>query len=79
MMNEIKTSLRGFLANLCDADKLGDDDDIFAGGFVNSLYLVQMLAFIQSEFSIELGEDDYDMNNFRSISAAASFVERKRQ
>ena len=78
-MNDIKVSLRGFLANLCDTDKLGDNDDIFAGGFVNSLYLVQMLAFIQSEFNIELDEDDYDMNNFRSIAAAASFVERKHQ
>ncbi|MBQ7569243.1 acyl carrier protein [bacterium] len=78
-MSKINEAVRGFLAGLCDVDSLSDDDDIFAGGFVNSLYLVQMLNFIQSEFSIELDEDDYDMANFRSLNAIETFINEKQK
>ena len=77
-MSEVNEAVRGFLAGLCDVDSLGDDDDIFAGGFVNSLYLVQLLTFIQEKFAIELDEDDYDMNNFRSLKAIEAFIAGKK-
>ncbi len=77
-MSEVNKAVREFLAGLCDVATLKDDDDIFAGGFVNSLYLVQLLNFVQSEFFIELNEDDYDMDNFRSIEAIEAFVTAKR-
>ncbi len=77
-MDEVNKAVREFLAGLCDVTTLKDDDDIFTGGFVNSLYLVQLLNFVQSEFSIELDEDDYDMDNFRSIEAIEAFVAAKR-
>jgi len=70
--------VRTFLGGLCNLEGLGDEDDLFAGGFVNSLYLAQLLAFVQSEFGLELAEDDYDMANFRSLRAIAEFVVRKR-
>lgn len=78
MDNPTGAAVRGFLMTLCRVEGLGDDDDIFAGGFVNSLYLVQLLAFVQREFAITLDEDDYDMANFRSLRAIADFVARKR-
>ena len=78
MENPTGAAVRGFLKTLCRVEGLGDDDDIFAGGFVNSLYLVQLLAFVQREFGIALDEDDYDMANFRSIRALSDFVARKR-
>lgn len=77
-MSEVNEAVRGFLAGLCDVDSLGDDDDIFAGGFVNSLYLVQLLTFIQEKFAIELDEDDYDMDNFRSLKAIEAFIAGKK-
>ncbi len=70
--------VRTFLGSLCNLEGLGDEDDLFAGGFVNSLYLAQLLAFVQGEFDLELAEDDYDMANFRSLRAVADFVARKR-
>lgn len=73
-----RAAVRTFLQNLCDVQRLGDDDDIFAGGFVNSLYLVQLLQFVQADLGVALDEDDYDMANFRSIAAVADFVARKR-
>ena len=71
-------AVRSFLGRLCNVELLGDQDEIFAGGFVNSLYLVQLLTFVQEEFGVSLEEDDFDMANFRSLQAVADFVARKR-
>ena len=78
-MSEIKQAVKEFLAGLCEVEALSDDDDIFAGGFVNSLYLVQLLNFVQSKFGVELDEDDYDMANFRSLNAIEGFVNAKKE
>ena len=77
-MSDVSASVRRFLQSLCSVDQLSDDDELFAGGFVNSLYLVQLLTFVQGEFGITLDEDDFDMANFRSLGAIAAFVDRKR-
>lgn len=77
-MSDVKASVRAFLQGLCSVDGLGDDDDIFAGGFVNSLYLVQLLNFVQKECGVAIGDDDLDMANFRSLQAIADFAARKR-
>lgn len=73
-----QVALRAFLGNLCEVSTLGDQDDLFAGGFVNSLYLVSLLNFVQGEFGVVLDEEDFDMANFRSIQAVLDFVARKR-
>lgn len=75
---QTRAAVRSFLAGLCDVSRLGDTDDIFSGGFVNSLYLVQLLNFVQKECAVLIEEDDYDMDNFRSVAAVAEFVARKR-
>lgn len=74
----VKTAVRAFLGTLCRVDGIGDDDDIFADGFVNSLYLVQVLAFVQKTFSVTVEDDDLDMANFRTLQAIADFVGRKK-
>lgn len=77
-ITEVSEAVREFLAGLCDVSELSDQDSIFADGFVNSLYLVQLLTFIQEQFAVVLDEDDYDMANFGSIEMIAKFVAHKR-
>lgn len=56
---------------------IGDDDDIFDLGIVDSLFALQLLAFVEGEFSITAERDDLDIRNFCSIAALSAFVERK--
>jgi methoxymalonate biosynthesis acyl carrier protein len=74
---ETKAAVRAFLGKLCSVDQCADDDNIFADGFVNSLYLVQLLQFVQKNCQVTIEEDDFDMANFISIQAIADFVARK--
>ena len=56
-----------------------DDDNIFRKGFVDSLFAVQLIAYLEQEFGIKVANKDLDINNFHSVSKMVSFVERKRQ
>lgn len=72
------TALRDFLARSFKGHSLADDEDMFALGFVNSLFAMQLVAFIEKEFDIEIANEDLDMDNFRSIRAILDLVGRKR-
>lgn len=77
MAADIKTSIRAFLARFFQNVNLEDDQDIFALGFVNSLFAMQMVLFVEKEFGFTVEDDDLNMDNFRSINAIAGLIERK--
>jgi len=66
-----------YLARFFPAHELADDDDIFTLGFVNSMFAVQLVNFVEHEFGIEIDNDDMELDNFRSVRALAGLVERK--
>ena len=74
----IKSSLNEFLTHAYGDRSLGDDEDIFALGFGNSLFAMQLVEFVEREFDILLEDEDLDMEHFTTIAAMARLVERKR-
>jgi methoxymalonate biosynthesis acyl carrier protein len=74
---DVKTVIRNFLVRSINIPDLGDDDDLFATGLVNSLFAVQLTTFIEKRFKLEIGADDLDIKNFKSLSAATDFVRKK--
>ena len=75
--NGVKEAVRGFILGSINIAHLGDDDNLFETGVVNSLFAVQLMTFIEKTFAIEVAMEDLDIENFKSLSAAAAFVERK--
>jgi len=74
---EIRDQVRSFILRSITLTELGDDDNLFESGIVNSLFAVQLMTFIEKTFDIEVESDDLDMENFKSVNAAAAFVLRK--
>jgi methoxymalonate biosynthesis acyl carrier protein len=74
----IKSSLSTFLKRACGERTLGEEEDIFALGFGNSLFAMQLVEFVEREFEIELEDKDLDIEHFTTIRAIAGLVERKR-
>jgi methoxymalonate biosynthesis acyl carrier protein len=72
-----KTKIREFLSKFIRKNELDDDTDIFAAGFVNSLFAMQLVLFVESQFGIRVERQDLKLDNFRSINALANLVERK--
>ena len=56
---------------------LGDDDNIFKLGFVDSPFAIQLVCFIEEEFKIKVGDNDLDIDNFTSVNRIAEFVSEK--
>jgi acyl carrier protein len=56
---------------------VADDEDLFASGLVNSLFAMQLVLFVEKEFSIKVDNEDLDLDNFRSVSAITGFIQRK--
>ena len=73
---DVRTQIRTYFGKVI-AESIGDGDDIFALGLVNSLFAMQLLAFIESEFSIVAEREDLNIHNFSSIAALSAFVEAK--
>jgi len=75
--NGVKESVKRFILSSINIAHLGDNDDLFESGIVNSLFAVQLMTFIEKTFAIEVGMDDLDIENFKSLNAATAFVVRK--
>ncbi len=76
-MDQVKEKLRAFIALHLGGHTLDDDDQIFASGFVNSMFAMQLVAFVEKEFGIGIANEDLELENFSSIAAMAALVERK--
>lgn len=75
--NGIKETVKRFILSSINIPRLGDDDNLFESGIVNSLFAVQLMTFIEKSFAIEVGMDDLDIENFKSLNATTAFVVRK--
>jgi acyl carrier protein len=73
----IRDRIRSFILSSITVGDLGDDDDLFETGIVNSLFAVQLMTFLEKAFDIEVGLDDLDIDNFKTIQASTAFVVKK--
>ncbi|MBB4637658.1 acyl carrier protein [Longimicrobium terrae] len=73
-----REQIREFISRHVRGKELADNEDVFASGFVNSMFAMQLVQFVESAFGIVCESDDLDIDNFRSVDALAAFVERKR-
>ena len=76
-MNEIKTKIKAFLSRFFGNHDLQPDEDIFALGFVNSMFAMQLVLFVEQEFQITIENEDLEFENFRTINSIGNLVERK--
>jgi methoxymalonate biosynthesis acyl carrier protein len=76
-MERTDLSIRAFFGRFFRTTDLKDSDDIFALGFVNSLFAMQLVHWLEKEFAITITDEDLDINNFNSISAISALVGRK--
>ncbi|QMS92034.1 acyl carrier protein [Nostoc edaphicum CCNP1411] len=76
-MSETQAKIREFLARFFRNHDLQLDEDIFALGFVNSMFAMQLVLFIEQAFQITIDNEDLDLDNFRTINSMTHLIERK--
>jgi methoxymalonate biosynthesis acyl carrier protein len=72
-----KAKIGDYLARFFPGHRLRENEDIFSLGFVNSMFAMQLVTFLEHEFGLTIENEDLDLDNFRSIAALSGLVERK--
>lgn len=60
-----------------DTSMLADDASLITGGFVDSTGLLEVIAFLESEYGIRVLDEETIPENLETIGRIAAFVSRK--
>ncbi|ALR99839.1 D-alanyl carrier protein [Enterococcus silesiacus] len=72
-----KEKIRGFLTNFITNYDLADDENIFEKGLVSSLFAMQLVMFLEKEFSISISNEELDIDNFKDVNSIVNLVDSK--
>lgn len=59
--------------------ELSPSEDLLASGRVDSMGIMRLVAFLESEFDFSVPPEDLVIDNFFSIDAIARYVQRSTQ
>lgn len=79
---DIKDSVRSFITKnffVPDPSKLGDDVSFLDTGIIDSTSVLELTAFLEETFEIQVADDELVPENLDSLAAVESFVSRKRK
>ena len=79
MNKEVLKKVRDFVLDYVKDEELADDENMFELGYVNSLFAMQLVMFVEKEFRLTLGRDAIRLTNFQSIDAIVALVEAELQ
>jgi acyl carrier protein len=81
-MEAIKLKVRNFIvANFLfgEADGLQDDTSFLEAGILDSTGVMEVVGFLEEQFSIRIDDDELTPENLDSISSIGKFVSSKLQ
>lgn len=75
----MKELIREFVCKttFSDSDKITDNTQLFEEGIFDSMGLLNLISFLEENFGVTVADSELDADNFGSIDAIASFLERK--
>lgn len=76
-IESMRSKITAFLKERTGGRELQPEDDIFATGYVNSLFVVQLIAWMEKTFDFKVVGTDLNLANFRTIEAISQFIQRK--
>jgi len=77
----VRERVRQFIVEnfyVSDPSELADDSLLVTSGVIDSTGMLEMIAFVETEFGIRIDDEEMTPENLESISRIAAFVARKR-
>lgn len=74
-----KTALLEYIKNEIMRNRnarLGEDEDLLSSGILDSLGILQIVAFIEKTFGIRIPDEDVVFDNFQSVNAMTAYLQR---
>jgi acyl carrier protein len=79
--HNIKSQIHSFILGkfpLARKREIEDDVQLLESGVIDSLGVLDVVAFVERTFAIKIDDDELTPDNFGSIQRLSSFVEQKR-
>lgn len=70
------TQILDFIRSRYPQAEIGPDDDFFAVGYINSLFAMELVMFVEKTYDVRIPNNELRIDNFRSASGIARLVER---
>ena len=77
MHDQIRDFILANLVVFDDDVEFSNDDNIFELGFVNSLFAMKLVTYIESEFNMTIESEEMDIANFNTINNIVNFINSK--
>jgi acyl carrier protein len=80
---EIEARLRGFVVSEFlrehGVNTVDPHDDLLSSGVIDSMGVMELVAFIQEDLGVQVDDEDIVAENFRTLRALTDLVLAKRQ
>ncbi len=76
----IHEQLRRFIMNTFPSARkrnVAVDDPLLEQGIIDSLGVLELVRYVESEFRVEVSDEDLFPENFETIAALTGFIQRK--
>lgn len=74
-----RDQIRRFIRDSFLVDEFGDEESFLASGIVDSLGILQLVSFVETEYGLSVPDTDLTPDNFDSVAKLAAYVERRRR
>jgi len=75
----LRARIRGFIVDSFFVEELSDDDSFLRKSIIDSLGMLELIAFLEEEFGIKITDAELVPENLDSLARVCAFVEKKRQ
>jgi methoxymalonate biosynthesis acyl carrier protein len=76
MSDTVKDQVLAFVRDRYPQVEITASQDIFQLGFVNSLFAMELVMFVEKTFGVTIPNDELRIDNFRSADTMAELVDR---
>ena len=74
----VPARIQSFIEGRFPQGSIAADQDIFSLGYINSLFAMELVMFIEKTFSMTVPNEELRIDNFRTVDAMSALVERIR-
>ena len=76
MSESAKEQIISFIKGRYPQAEISESEDIFQLGFINSLFAMELVMFVEKSFGVTIPNDELRIDNFRTANSMSDLVDR---
>ena len=77
VMTSVRKHITEQFLSRSGVDQIGDDDPLLDSGIIDSMAILQLVGYLESEFNIEVEDEEILPEHFETMASITAFVTGK--